>query len=73
MRTNERAVIELPDAKLICAIRDRSPEGARIVLKERQNLPETFWLVSAVDGRRIRARLIWTDGLTAGVRLETEG
>lgn len=73
VRTDERATIELDGARIVCAIRDRSPGGARLVLKGRHSLPTTFWLVRAADLKRVKAHLIWTDGLTAGVRLEPDG
>jgi len=51
-----------------CAIADISETGARIVLATESNLPERFILLLTRDGEaRRHCRLIWRNGLAAGV------
>jgi hypothetical protein len=51
-----------------CEIADISETGARIVLEKDEELPVRFVLLLSTSGdaRRV-CRLIWRDGLTAGV------
>jgi len=52
-----------------CAICDISEGGARLILKDDAELPESFFLVLSANGAaRRRCRLIWRDGLAVGVK-----
>jgi hypothetical protein len=65
----------LLDAKSLpqpCAIADISETGARIVLATECNLPERFILLLTRSGEaRRHCRLIWHNGLSAGVEFPT--
>jgi hypothetical protein len=51
-----------------CAIADISAAGARIVLEAECELPERFILLLTPSGEaRRHCRLVWRNGLTAGV------
>ena len=51
-----------------CAIADISATGARIVLATECNLPERFILLLTPSGEaRRHCRLVWRNGLAAGV------
>ena len=51
-----------------CAISDISETGARIVLARQCELPERFILLLTPSGEaRRHCRLVWRDGLAAGV------
>jgi hypothetical protein len=55
-----------------CAIADISETGARIVLATECNLPERFILLLTRKGEaRRHCRLVWRNGLTAGVEFPT--
>ncbi|MGH6670659.1 MAG: PilZ domain-containing protein [Xanthobacteraceae bacterium] len=56
-----------------CSIMDISQSGARIVLEEDHELPKRFLLLLGSPGaaRRI-CRLVWRDGLTAGVEFPND-
>ena len=55
-----------------CAIADISETGARIVLATECNLPERFILLLTRSGEaRRHCRLIWHNGLAAGVEFPT--
>jgi hypothetical protein len=51
-----------------CAIADISETGARIMLERECELPERFILLLTRSGEaRRHCRLVWRDGLSAGV------
>ncbi len=55
-----------------CAIADISETGARIVLATECELPERFILLLTPSGdARRHCRLIWRNGLSAGVEFPT--
>jgi hypothetical protein len=55
-----------------CAIADISATGARIVLQAACELPERFILLLTPSGEaRRHCRLVWRDGLAAGVKFLT--
>jgi hypothetical protein len=55
-----------------CAIADISATGARIVLEAECELPERFILLLTPSGEaRRHCRLVWRDGLAAGVKFLT--
>jgi hypothetical protein len=65
----------LLDAKSVpqpCEIADISATGARIVLAKECELPERFILLLTRSGdARRHCRLVWRDGLAAGVEFPT--
>ncbi len=65
----------LLDAKSLpqpCEIADISATGARIVLAKDCELPERFILLLTRSGEaRRHCRLVWRDGLAAGVEFPT--
>jgi hypothetical protein len=55
-----------------CAIADISETGARIVLEAECELPERFILLLTPSGEaRRHCRLVWRNGLAAGVEFPT--
>ncbi len=68
-QTDLRARVELEGGPAPCAIRDRSPGGARIVMTRSCVLPSAFTLIETKSGRSWRAELVWSDDRQAGVRL----
>ena len=55
-----------------CAISDISDTGARIMLENECELPERFILLLTRSGEaRRHCRLVWRDGLAAGVEFPT--
>jgi len=55
-----------------CAISDISDTGARIMLQAECELPERFILLLTRSGEaRRHCRLVWRDGLAAGVSFPT--
>jgi hypothetical protein len=55
-----------------CAIADISETGARIMLENECELPERFILLLTPSGEaRRHCRLVWRDGLAAGVEFPT--
>ena len=68
-QTDLKAVVRLEGIEVPCAIRDRSPGGARIVMAVDHPLPVTFELAELKSGRVRTAELIWVDKRQAGVRL----
>ena len=55
-----------------CAISDISDTGARIMLQAECELPERFILLLTRSGEaRRHCRLVWRDGLAAGVEFPT--
>ena len=68
-QTDLRARVELDGVATPCAIRDRSPGGARIVMARACVLPSAFTLIETRSGRCWRAELVWSDDRQAGVRL----
>ena len=55
-----------------CAISDISDTGARIMLQAECELPERFILLLTRSGEaRRHCRLVWRDGLSAGVEFPT--
>ncbi|HLN36892.1 MAG TPA: PilZ domain-containing protein [Xanthobacteraceae bacterium] len=55
-----------------CAIADISQTGARLVLENECELPERFILLLTRGGEaRRHCRLVWRDGLAAGVEFPT--
>lgn len=65
----------LLDAKSLpqpCAIADISATGARIVLQSECELPQRFILLLTPSGEaRRHCRLVWRNGLAAGVEFPT--
>jgi hypothetical protein len=56
-----------------CAISDISETGARIVLEAERELPERFILLLTSSGEaRRHCRLVWRNGLAAGVEFPTQ-
>ena len=68
--TDERAEVVLPVGRLACVVRDRSSGGARLVFRSRTDLPASFTLSARLGSRTVR--LIWFDGVQAGVRYEDD-
>ena len=55
-----------------CAISDISETGARIMLESECELPERFILLLTPSGEaRRHCRLVWRNGLSAGVEFPT--
>jgi hypothetical protein len=54
-----------------CAIADISETGARIMLESECELPERFILLLTPGEARRHCRLVWRDGLAAGVEFPT--
>ena len=56
---------------LKCQIRDLNEKGARIVVSNRQGLPEELYLVIMRDHMAHKARLVWRKGDEAGLQFIT--
>ena len=65
---NASVLLDGTSAPQPCAIADISATGARIVLQAECELPERFILLLTPSGEaRRHCRLVWRDGLAAGV------
>lgn len=53
-----------------CAIRDRSPEGARLKLPPGTLVPNRFWLIEASEGLAFDATVMWRQAPEVGVSLD---
>jgi hypothetical protein len=69
---NASVLIDATSAPCRCAIADISATGARIMLEAECELPERFILLLTPSGEaRRHCRLVWRDGLAAGVEFPT--
>jgi hypothetical protein len=69
---NASVLINGTSAPYPCAILDISETGARIVLEAECELPERFILLLTRSGdARRHCRLVWRNGLSAGVEFPT--
>jgi len=69
---NASVLLDGTSAPQPCAIADISATGARIVLQAACELPERFILLLTPSGEaRRHCRLVWRDGLAAGVEFPT--
>ena len=65
---NARILIGGDAPPIVCSISDISEIGARLTLESDSELPEEFVLLLTPKGTpRRQCRLIWRDGLAAGV------
>jgi PilZ domain len=55
-----------------CTIRDFSKEGARLIVGNAVNVPDTFQLFEKSTGMLYRASVIWRQSDSVGVRFEGE-
>jgi hypothetical protein len=66
---NTRIFIDKEQPPIACSISDISHSGARLTLKDEQELPETFTLLLTPNGgARRHCRVVWRDGLIVGVQ-----
>jgi hypothetical protein len=69
---NARVLLDGNSLPRACAIADISEIGARIMLESECKLPEHFILLLTPSGEaRRHCRLVWHDGLAAGVKFPT--
>ena len=69
---NASVLIDGTSSPQPCAIADISETGARLVLAKECDLPERFILLLTRRGEARRlCRLVWRDGLAAGVAFPT--
>jgi PilZ domain len=69
---NASVLIDGTSSPLPCAIADISQTGARLVLAKECELPERFILLLTPRGEARRlCRLVWRNGLAAGVEFPT--
>lgn len=69
---NARVLLDGNSLPCPCAIADISETGARIMLESECELPERFILLLTPSGEaRRHCRLVWRDGLAAGVEFPT--
>ena len=69
---NASVLLDGTSSPIACAISDISEIGARIVLEAECELPERFILLLTPTGEaRRHCRLVWRNGLTAGVEFPT--
>ena len=69
---NASVLLDATSSPQPCAIADISATGARIVLQSACELPERFILLLTRGGEaRRHCRLVWRDGLAAGVEFPT--
>ena len=69
---NASVLLDAKSSPRPCAIADISETGARIMLEKECNLPERFILLLTRSGEaRRHCRLVWRDGLAAGVEFPT--
>ena len=54
-----------------CVLRDVSPTGARIIIREHVQIPERFYLINIRDGVAHDAYRIWGKGRETGVKFES--
>ena len=69
--TDERGTMIVGSAKHSCVIRDRSQGGARLVLREKIELPARFDLVQRSGTQSVE--IIWSDRNQVGVRFTHTG
>ena len=62
-----RAAFEKPNAIDECLVRDLSPGGARITFSGSTPIPDAFALTVHDSGETRAIRVVWRDGLEAGV------
>ena len=65
------ASYEKPVSSDECLVRDRSPGGARIVFSGSTPIPDAFGLTIRESGETRSVRVVWRDGLQAGVAYES--
>jgi PilZ domain len=66
---NTRIFIDKDQPPIACSISDISHSGARLTLKEEQELPEAFTLLLTPNGgARRHCRVVRCDGLIVGVQ-----
>jgi hypothetical protein len=69
---NAGVLLDATSSPKACAISDISETGARLVLATECELPERFILLLTRSGQaRRQCRLVWRDGLAAGVAFPT--
>lgn len=66
-----RASYEKPVSNDECLVRDRSPGGARLVFSGSTPIPDVFDLTIRENGETRRVRVVWRDGMQAGVAYES--
>jgi hypothetical protein len=70
---NASVLLDGTSLPIACAISDISEIGARIVLQTERELPERFILLLTRSGEaRRHCRLVWRNGLAAGVEFPTQ-
>jgi hypothetical protein len=70
---NASVLLDSKSSPQACAIVDISATGARIVLQSECELPERFILLLTRGGEaRRHCRLVWRDGLAAGVEFPAQ-
>jgi hypothetical protein len=70
---NASVLLDATSSPRPCAISDISETGARIVLEAECELPERFILLLTRSGEaRRHCRLVWRNGLAAGVEFPTQ-
>lgn len=65
------ASYEKPVSSDECLVRDQSPGGARIVFSGSTPIPDAFDLTIRESGETRSVRVVWRDGLQAGVAYES--
>jgi hypothetical protein len=69
---NASVLIDATTSPRPCSISDISETGARIMLESECELPERFILLLTPSGEaRRHCRLVWRNGLSAGVEFPT--
>jgi hypothetical protein len=53
---------------LKCAIRDMSENGARLLVEGSVAAPDTFELLTEIDGMEAPCQVVWRRGMEVGVR-----
>ena len=66
-----RATYEKPVSSDECLVRDRSSGGARIEFSGSTPFPDAFDLTIRDSGEKRSVRVVWRDGLRAGVAYES--
>ena len=65
------ASYEKPVSSDECLVRDRSPGGARLVFSGSTPIPDAFDLTIRDSGETRSVRVVWREGLQAGVAYES--
>ena len=65
------ASFEKPASSDECLVRDRSPGGVRIVFSGSTPIPDAFDLTIRESGETRSVRVVWRDGLQAGVAYQS--